>query len=112
MRAAGSGDSRDAGAKPTSRFDMPRDGDLLKIGPISLAGVAFAGTRGISKVENTSDGGSTWTTAPFGPPLSPLTWVLWKADFLATKEGALSLTVRATDGAGKVQDRSTTASYP
>ena len=98
--------------KTTSRFDMPRDGDLLKIGPISLAGVAFAGTRGISKVEYTSDGGSTWTTAPFGPPLSPLTWVLWKADFLATKEGALTLMVRATDGAGKVQDRSTTASYP
>jgi len=98
--------------KTTARIDMPKDGDLLKIGPISIAGVAFGGTRGISKVEYSTDGGSTWNTAPFGPPLSPLTWVLWKADWTPAKEGAYTLVVRATDGTGALQDRGNAASYP
>jgi len=98
--------------KTTSRIDMPKDGDVLKIGAISISGVAFAGTRGISKVEYSTDGGSTWVTAPFGAPLSPLTWVLWKADWTAAKEGAYTLVVRATDGTGAMQSRANAASYP
>jgi DMSO/TMAO reductase YedYZ molybdopterin-dependent catalytic subunit len=98
--------------KTTSRIDIPKDGDLLKIGPVSLAGVAFGGTRGISKVEYSTDGGSSWNNAPFGAPLSPFTWVLWKADWTPIKEGAYTLLVRATDGTGTVQDRGSAASYP
>jgi hypothetical protein len=74
--------------------------------------VAFAGTRGISKVEYSTDGGSTWNTAAFGPPLSPLTWILWKADWTPTKEGAYTIVARATDGTGALQERGNAASYP
>lgn len=98
--------------KTTARIDAPRDGDLVKLGTISVAGVAFAGTRGISKVEVSTDGGSTWSSAPFKAPLSPLTWVLWTFDWTPTKEGAYRLMVRATDGMGAAQDSRGAASYP
>ncbi|GAC1474472.1 MAG: molybdopterin-dependent oxidoreductase [Candidatus Dormibacteraceae bacterium] len=98
--------------KTTARIDVPNDGGLLKLGVISLAGVAFAGTRGISKVEYSTDGGSSWNAAPFKPPLSDLTWVLWKADWTPSTEGAYKLMVRASDGTGAPQDRRNAASYP
>jgi DMSO/TMAO reductase YedYZ molybdopterin-dependent catalytic subunit len=98
--------------KTTARIDVPKDGDLVKVGAVSLAGVAFAGTRGISKVEYSTDGGASWTAAPFGAPLSPLTWVLWKADWTPPREGAYRVMVRATDGTGTRQDPKNAPSYP
>ena len=98
--------------KTTSRLDAPRDGEIIKLGTIDVGGVAFAGTRGVSKVEYTTDGGSTWITAPFDPPLSSLTWVLWRATWTPATEGAYKLMVRATDGSGALQDRNSAASYP
>jgi DMSO/TMAO reductase YedYZ molybdopterin-dependent catalytic subunit len=98
--------------KTTARIDLPADGAVLKLGVISLAGVAFAGTRGIGKVEYSTDGGSSWATASFKAPLSNLTWVLWKADWAPPREGAYKLVVRATDLNGAPQDRRNAASYP
>ena len=98
--------------KTTSRFDSPKDGDLIKLGPVSIAGVAFAGTRGISKVEVSTDGGASWNQAALKAPLSSLTWVLWTADWTPSKEGAYRLMVRATDGSGNLQDPRGAASYP
>lgn len=98
--------------KTTARFDVPRDGDVVRLGAVSLAGVAFAGTRGISQVEFSTDGGGTWSPARFGAPLSALTWVLWTADWAPGSEGAYQLMVRATDGMGLEQDERTAASYP
>ena len=97
--------------KTTARFDAPRDGDILKLGSIEVGGVAFAGTRGIAKVEYTTND-TTWNEAPFDQPLSELTWVLWHATWTPSSEGAYRLRVRATDGSGKVQDGQGSASYP
>src|SRR3989454_2361892 len=98
--------------KTTSRYDVPRDGDIVSLGTVSLSGVAFAGTRGVSKVEYTTDGGKSWTMADFKAPLSPLTWVLWSAAWTPGAEGSYELKVRATDGAGAVQESRDTPSYP
>jgi DMSO/TMAO reductase YedYZ molybdopterin-dependent catalytic subunit len=98
--------------KTTARIDVPMEGSLVKLGTVSLAGVAFAGTRGISKVEYSTDGGSSWNAALFKPPLSNLTWVLWKVDWTPAHEGAYRLMVRATDGTGAAQDRRAAPSYP
>ena len=98
--------------KTTSRIDMPKDGDVIKVGPVAVAGVAFAGTRGISKVEVSTDGGASWSEAPFRAPLSTLTWVLWTLDWAPPKEGAYRLVVRATDRTGALQDSRSSASYP
>src|SRR6184192_1051393 len=53
-----------------SRIDTPEDGDIVPIGTIEVAGVAFAGTRGVSKVEYSTDGGSHWSVAQFDARLS------------------------------------------
>jgi DMSO/TMAO reductase YedYZ molybdopterin-dependent catalytic subunit len=98
--------------RTTARFDVPHEGDILKVGTIQLGGVAFAGTRGIEKVEYSTDAGRSWTEAQFAAPLSPLTWVLWQATWTPTTEGAYQLQVRATDGGGAVQDSRPAPSYP
>jgi DMSO/TMAO reductase YedYZ molybdopterin-dependent catalytic subunit len=98
--------------KTTARFDIPHRGDIIKRGPVALAGVAFAGTRGISKVEYSADNGARWSEATFDPPLSPLTWVIWRASWTPPAEGSYTLKVRATDLTGKVQDKTEAGSYP
>jgi len=98
--------------KTMSRFDAPGDGDIVKVGAIEVAGVAFAGTRGISKVEYSTDGGASWNAASLDAPLSPLTWVIWRASWAPASHGAYTLKVRATDGSGAVQGSGIAASFP
>ena len=98
--------------KTMSRIDVPVDGDIVKAGAIEVAGVAFAGTRGISKVEYSTDGGSSWNEAAFDAPLSPLTWVIWRATWAPGSHGAYTLKVRATDGSGAMQSSGIAPSFP
>jgi DMSO/TMAO reductase YedYZ molybdopterin-dependent catalytic subunit len=98
--------------KTTARIDAPADGGVVKLGPVTIAGVAFAGTRGIKKVEYSTDGGASWREAPFKAPLSTLTWVLWTAEWTPAAEGAYRIMARATDGTGALQDSRSAASYP
>src|SRR5207248_5760844 len=42
---------------------------------IPIAGIAFAGARGIAKVEVSTDGGATFAAAELEPALGPLSWV-------------------------------------
>lgn len=108
----GQGWNHQAGVKTTSRFDTPLDGALVGPGQVSLAGVAFAGTRGVQAVEWSADGGRSWAAAELSPPLSPLTWVLWRASWTPPREGAYSLEVRARDGHGDLQSSELAPSYP
>jgi len=64
-------------------------------------GVAFAGARGISKVEVRTDEGE-WQVAQLRGPLSDLSWVVWRAELAATP-GPHVLAVRAVDAAGQTQ---------
>src|SRR5256884_344051 len=98
--------------KTTARFDLPQDGEIIKVGAIQVAGVAFAGLRGISKVEYSTDGGSRWSAAALDPPLSKLTWVIWRATWTPPSHGAYTLKVRATDAAGPHQDSGNAPSHP
>jgi DMSO/TMAO reductase YedYZ molybdopterin-dependent catalytic subunit len=87
-----------------SRFDGP---DLSK--PISrgtivpLKGVAFAGDRGISRVEISFDDGNEWREAKLNMPGTRLTWAMWNHDWQPENEGEYKLAVRATDGNGALQ---------
>ena len=83
----------------------PADNSVVG-GSTEIGIVAFAGDRGISLVEVSTDGGSTWNAAtPLKAPLSGLTWSLWKY----TPPGPLSggshrIVARAYDGTGLIQD--------
>lgn len=74
------------------------------VAPVGLGGAAFAGARGISRVEVSDDGGKTWSEALLQRPLSSYTWVLWTRQWLPRGPGRLTLRVRAVDGTGHVQE--------
>jgi DMSO/TMAO reductase YedYZ molybdopterin-dependent catalytic subunit len=76
--------------------------DHVVDGKVPIGGIAWAGDRGIQKVEVQVDGGE-WTEAVLRtPPLSSLTWVQWRYDWpLST--GRHRFRVRATDGTGALQ---------
>ena len=77
-----------------------------------IAGLAFAGDRGISKVEVSTDGGNTWQTASIKDPLSSNSWVLWALDWIPQNKGKYNIVVRATDKAGNIQSAEVRDIYP
>ena len=93
--------SAQAPIKTQSRIDTPIMGSSLKPGNRVVAGVAWAPTRGISKVEVRVDNGA-WREATLGPALAKTTWRQWWIEWDA-KPGSRTLTVRATDGTGALQ---------
>ena len=103
--------SNDAGIKTTSIIYYPTPYAQVH-GPTPIAGVAFAGDRGISKVEVSLDGGNTWNEAKLKSPTSPYSWVLWAYQWTPTSTGTANIVVRATDGKGQLQDPTAVQSFP
>ncbi|HKQ20863.1 MAG TPA: molybdopterin-dependent oxidoreductase [Nitrososphaeraceae archaeon] len=85
----------------------PSEGSKVPIG-----GIAFAGDRGIAKIEVSTDGGTTWKTAQVKDPLSKYTWVLWTAGYVPPNKENYSIVVRATDKTGKVQTTEMSPPFP
>ncbi|GAB4548494.1 MAG: hypothetical protein Kow0063_43440 [Anaerolineae bacterium] len=76
--------------------------DQAANGMLPVGGIAWAGDRGIQKVELQVDGGD-WVEATLRtPPLSSLTWVQWRYDW-PLQAGRHTFRVRATDGSGALQ---------
>ncbi len=82
-----------------SRIDTPSSG--VAAGPVPIAGIAWAPDRGISRVEVAIDG--AWRDAELSAPISDATWVQWVVRWDATP-GEYEIQVRATDGAGILQE--------
>jgi len=83
-----------------SRIDVPRGGSI-KTGPTTIAGVAWAPDRGVSRVEVSIDKGD-WQLCTLSQAISKATWVQWQLPWIAPA-GQHSIEVRATDGTGEVQ---------
>ena len=81
-------------------------------GKVPIAGIAFAGNRGISKVEVSTDGGITWKTAQIKDPLSKYTWVLWTAGYVPSNKENYKIVVRATDKTGNTQTTEMSPPFP
>lgn len=77
-----------------------------------IAGIAFGGDRGISKVEVSIDGGATWKSAVIKNPLSQYTWVLWTAGSAPAGNENYNIIVRATDKIGQVQTAEFNEPFP
>jgi DMSO/TMAO reductase YedYZ molybdopterin-dependent catalytic subunit len=93
--------AKQAPIKTQSRIDVPRRGAAVSGSPLVVAGVAWAPTVGIERVEVRIDEGE-WEAADLTEPLSSAAWVQWRAE-LPAEPGERRIWVRATDGSGTVQ---------
>jgi DMSO/TMAO reductase YedYZ molybdopterin-dependent catalytic subunit len=87
--------------KTESRIDVPRSGANVRVGPVAVAGVAWAQHRGIEAVEVRVDEGP-WQRARLGDGGTEDTWRQWVWTWPATA-GDHALQVRAVDRTGSVQ---------
>jgi hypothetical protein len=78
---------------------------------VSLGGIAYAGWRGIQKVEVRINEGE-WRTAQLDKPLSRFTWVRWRYDWHDPEPGEHIITVRAVDGDGVLQTERRSRPHP
>jgi DMSO/TMAO reductase YedYZ molybdopterin-dependent catalytic subunit len=72
---------------------------------VTLRGFAFSGAPDISKVEISSDGGSSWKDAELDREHDPYAWRLWSFQWRPNVPGKATLWARATDSRGSVQPR-------
>src|SRR3954471_10621729 len=93
-----------------SRIDVPVPQRAYPPGPRPIAGVAWAQTRGISRVEARVDDGA-WTDAELAPAADADLWRQWalRHDFAP---GRHTVTVRATGADGEVQPEAQADPYP
>ena len=90
----------------TSVIDLPVRGQRLAPNvPVVVRGVAYAGDRGVSRVELSTNGGRSWAAATIDYYRSPFAWALWSAPWTPSSSGVQTLVVRGYDGAGEVQEQ-------
>lgn len=96
-----------------SRIDVAGNGGSATRGhPTWVAGIAWAGDRGISKVEVSTDDGTTWNQAMLKDAIGPLAWRLWAYRWTPATAGDARVMCRATDGTGAVQTPSHRDPFP
>jgi len=79
---------------------------------IQVGGHAYAGTRGIERVEVSTDGGETWDDAALSESLpGEDVWRQWRYEWDADP-GEREVVVRAVDGEGDVQPREFSQPFP
>ncbi len=86
--------------KTESRIDVPRR--TTAAGPVTIAGVAWAPHRGISKVEVQIEGHDDWMEATLDTSAGSDSWCQWWVNWTATP-GRHGIRCRATDGTGVTQ---------
>ena len=100
--------------KTMSRVDTPRGLSQVEAGTtVPIAGVAWAQTRGIDKVEVSIDGGD-WVEAELAPAFNDVTWRQWvhRWDTTGLQSGRHELRCRATDSTGETQTEQRQAPFP
>jgi DMSO/TMAO reductase YedYZ molybdopterin-dependent catalytic subunit len=95
--------TRDGIVKTMSRIDVPADGASLPSGPQRVAGIAYAGNRGIQLVEVSADGGTTWQPVSLLEPAPGKDVMVRFEGRFEMSDTPVTLVVRATDGTGVVQ---------
>ena len=96
--------SKEAIIKTMSRIDAPGAAPSRDAaGVVQLAGIAFAGDRGVSRVELRIGPGDQWVDATLDPAFAELAWQFWRYDWRPEGAGTYEVAVRATDGSGEVQ---------
>jgi hypothetical protein len=105
--------NKDGIVKTMARIDVPADGAVLAPGPQRVAGIAYAGDRGVQLVEVSYDGGLSWLgTVLLEPAPGKDAIVRWQSTFTLLADDSLKIVVRATDGEGTLQPAQFTLPQP
>ncbi len=88
-----------------SLITSPDDGANVKVGNVTINGLAWDAGYGIRTVEVSTDGGTTWTPAKLGEDLGRFAFRPWSY-ILAAKRGKNTVTARATNAIGQTQTAS------
>ncbi|MGH2735874.1 MAG: molybdopterin-dependent oxidoreductase [Actinomycetota bacterium] len=95
--------SDEAVVKTESRIDVVGTDGRARVGEATwIAGIAWAGARGVSKVEVSVDDGP-WREAMLKDPINERCWRLWAYRWTPERAGSLRVECRAVDGSGAVQ---------
>jgi DMSO/TMAO reductase YedYZ molybdopterin-dependent catalytic subunit len=97
--------------KTASRIDVPQELTSLEAAGV-VAGLAWAGDRGIDRVEVSLDGGASWVPATLRRQLARAAWRQWRLPLPPGTAGRRTLKVRATDGRGELQTPRETPPHP
>lgn len=89
--------------KTTTHIDPPPQQSIFHGEPFTLHGIAFAGARGINRVEISLDGGISWRDCELVEGGEPGVWGIWTYYWDLPTPGEHQLIARSTDGAGTVQ---------
>lgn len=97
--------SRTGVVKTMTRIDAPPPRAQLPSADQVVGGIAYAGSRGIQKVEFSTDGGESWQVADLidTPKQGEDRWVRWQAHVNVEQGTQVRLQARATDGSGELQ---------
>jgi DMSO/TMAO reductase YedYZ molybdopterin-dependent catalytic subunit len=93
-------------------IDTPQNNATLTSPTLEIGGMAFAGSRGISRVETSLDGGATWREAATTQPLGASTWVQWALTWDDLSPGTHEVLARANDATGALQTSEENGSFP
>ena len=100
---------KDATVKTTSVIDTVAVDHIIEDGNercVPIGGIAFAGAKGISKVQVRVDGGE-WQDAQLRSPLSETTWVVWRYEWpYAAGEHLFEVRCAEADGTPQVEEDS------
>jgi hypothetical protein len=79
-----------------------QDGAAVKVGKVTISGIAWDAGYGIRTVEISIDGGNVWSSAKLGEDLGRFAFRPWSYDFSA-KRGKNTVTLRAINAIGQTQ---------
>ena len=102
--------SKEGPMKTQSRIDVPAGPGLVAGQPTPIAGIAWAPTRGIERVEVSIDD-EDWLPCQLGEAVGDESWVQWHREWTPSS-GRHRIQVRATDGDGITQSPEEVAPAP
>lgn len=81
----------------------PASGTALKLGPVTVEGVAWTGEGKVVTVEVSTDGGETWQSSRLVGEDLPYAWRQWQFIWQPKDAGSRTILARATDDHGQTQ---------
>ena len=88
---------------PRSLVTNLREGQRVKPGTLTVAGIAMGGDCGVARVEVSTDGGTSWQAATLGKDEGPYSFRRFEARITAPTSGALTVSTRCTNMKGLAQ---------